>query len=156
MKITKRKLSITLVLFSVIMLLNSFSTANASNSTPPVVYGTITNAFYTDLNNQSYYDIQYDMSFNITDFTSCNSVNGYYFTLLVGLQYPDGSNYWYQFKLVTYKQSFHLSVVFYDAVTQSGWYTAQSYTYSTYGHDSAYYSSLQFDPPRGGGPGSPI
>ena len=39
MKITKRKLSITLVLLSVIMLLNSFSTANASNSTPPVVYG---------------------------------------------------------------------------------------------------------------------
>ena len=90
------------------------------------------------------------MSFNINDFSSSNAVNGYYFTLIVGLQYPDGTNYWYQFNLVTYKQSFNLRVRFYDSVTQSGWYLAQSYTYSTYGHDSAYYSSFEFDPPGAG------
>ena len=90
------------------------------------------------------------MSFYLSDFSATNAVNGYYYTLLVGLTYPDGTTYCFQFNLVSYKQSFNLHVIWYDSVTQSGWYTAQSYTYSTYGHDKAVYSSLDFDPPSTG------
>ena len=155
MKIKKRNMFIIVALFVLAMGLTSSTTSVSASNTSPVVYGNITDAFYANLNNQSYYDIQYNMSFNITNFSTYNSANGYYYTLIVGLTYPDGSTYWYQFNLVTYQQSFNLKVIFYDSVTQSGWYTAQSYTYSTYGHDSAYYSCLTFDPPTGVTGGSP-
>ncbi len=157
MKLTKHKIFFVVILFVLTVGLTTNLTSGSASSSSPVVYGTITDAFYANLNNQSYYDIQYNMSVYISDFTSYNAVNGYYFTLLIGLQYPDGTNYWYQFNLVTYKQSFNLKVIFYDSVTQSGWYTAQSYSFSTYGHDSAYYSMMTFDPPSAGNPnGQPI
>lgn len=149
MRIKKRTLLLLVVLFGLVSLSNGISVGSASNSSP-VVLGNITAADYANLNNQSYLDIEYNMTFNITDFSASNSVNGYYYTLLVGLTYPDGTTYWAQFNLVTYNQTFKLHVIWYDSVTQTGWYTAQSYTCSTYGHDKAYYSSLEFDPPSAG------
>ena len=154
MKINKLRITVLVSLFGLIMISSNMSTVTAS-STAPVVFGTITDAFYTNLNNQSYLDIQYNMSFNISDFSASNTVNGYYYTLFVGLTFPDGSNYWWQFNLITYKQSFKLKILFYDCVTQGGWYTASTYTMSTYGRDRAFYSSLDFDPPSGGVIGTP-
>ncbi len=160
MRIKKRNLFLLIALFGLASLSGSIFAGNASTttSTPAVVYGTITNAYYANLNNISYLDIEYDMSFNITDFTATNAVNGYYYTLLVGLTYPDGTTYWAEFNLVTYTSTFGLHVIWYDSVTQGGWYTAQSYTFSTYGNDRAFYSSMEFDPPSagvyGGSPGA--
>lgn len=146
MLLKNKKISFAIIIFLVGMFANNITSVNAS-STSPVVYGTINAAYYTDYNNQSYLDIIYNMSLYISDFTSTNTVNGYYLTLLVGLTYPDGTTFWYQINLVSYKQSFNLQIIFLNSVTQSGWYTAQSYSYSTYGHDKAYYSSVEFDPP---------
>ena len=154
MKLNKVRLTVLVILFGFVMISSNLSTATAS-STNPVVFGTITDAYYKDLNNQSYLDIQYNMSIYISDFSATDAVNGYYYTLLIGLTYPDGTSYWWQFNTVTYKQSFNLKVLIYDSVTQSGWYTASSYTMSTYGRDKAYFSSMEFDPPSAGVIGDP-
>lgn len=150
MKHTKIYIILLIALFGLFAVSNSVLVGSASSNTAPVVEGTITDAYYANLNNQSYYDIVYNMSFNISDFTSTNTVNGYYFTLLVGLTYPDGTTYWCQFNLISYQQTFTLQVIWYDSVTQSGWYTAQSYTYPMNNHNNAYYSSFEFDPPSAG------
>lgn len=155
MKIKTRNIFILIALFILVLGLTSSTMPATASTSSPVVFGKITDAFYANLNNQSYYDIEYNMSFNITNFVAYNAVNGYYYTLLVGLTYPDGTTYWYQFNLVTYQQTFNLKVIFYDSVTQSGNYTAQSYTCSTYGHDSAFYSYMIFDPPSAGVIGKP-
>lgn len=144
-----KKITFLVIVFGFTMMGNNILTANASSSSP-VVYGTINAAYYTNYNNNNVYDIIYNESVYISDFSSINSVNGYYLTLLVGLTYPDGTTYWYQFNLVSYTQSFNLQIVFLDSVSQSGWYTAQSYSCSTYGHDKAYYSTMEFDPPPTG------
>ena len=137
------------------MLMNNIPTAAASSS-DSVVFATIDAASYGDYDQKgNTQDILYNMSVYISNFVSSDAQNGYYLTILIGLQYPDGSQIWYQANLIAYAQSFGLNVYLYNAATQSGWYTAMSYSYSTYGHDSPYYSSLKFDPPSAGITGVP-
>ena len=152
----KKYVFLLVTLFSLAMMANSSSNASATSSTDPVVFGTLVDAFYGDLDhNNDTYDIQYNITVTISNFQDSNKVNGYYLTLVEGLEYPDGSSCWYQFNLVSYVQTFNLKVIWYNYVTQSGWYTAHSYSYSTYGHDKAFYSFIEFDPPSAGVTGSP-
>lgn len=155
MKYTKRNLMLLVTVFAIAMSANGLSTANASSSSP-AVYGTIDSASYGNYDNAgNTLDILYNMTVYISDFSTTNAQNGYYLTLLLGIQYPDGSQIWYKVNFVSYVQTFQLRVYFYNTVTQSGWYTAMSYSYPTYGHNKPFYSSLEFDPPSAGISGTP-
>lgn len=151
----KRNFLLLVIFLSLMVVANSSITAKAS-ATDQVVFGTINDAFYGDLDgNGNSNDIQFNLSVYISNFQTSNSANGYYLTLLEGLEYPDGTTVWVQFNLIAYVQSFNANVIWYNSVTQGGWYTAHSYSFSTYGHDKAYYSCLTFDPPTAGVTGSP-
>jgi hypothetical protein len=143
----KKKFSLILVFIGLGLFANTISVDASSSS--PVVFATITDAFYDDLDKEGdIFDIQYNLSVTINDFTNSNSVYGYYLSIILGLEYPSGSTLWYRIDILSYKQTFNLKVIFYDSCLEGGWYTAHSYSFSTYGHEKAYYDS--FDPPSAG------
>ena len=88
MNLRKKYVFLLLALFSLAMVANSSTNVSASSSTDPVVFGTLVDAFYGDLDhNNDTYDIQYNLTVYISNFQDSNKVNGYYLTLIEGLDY---------------------------------------------------------------------
>lgn len=153
----KKWLSFLLISLFGLLMVGSSGVSPASAGTINVA-AFVDDAFYADLDEEGdTYDIQYEMSVYLLDFTYWDWLFGYDLTLYIGLEYPSGLLFWYKWDLTSYEDSFYLKLQFADACYESGWYNAHLIGVSAWGTETyVLYHQLTFDPPGStGGTGPP-
>ncbi len=144
---------LTLILGLILLTINLGSILGASANFS--VDMTIEDAWYADLDNDSYTDdIAVVVLLELYNYNYITSVDVY-----IGVELPSGTTYWFTADLSLYKTTYYgyLEITFHllNTATETGWYTAKAVGFAD-GETLSIMHSYDFDPPGETNGGDPV
>ncbi len=147
-----KKLTVKLLFILLLILPLSASASREYKITP-----TITDAYYTDLDNDGNQDdIRITVKLKIKGFEDKVMDKGVVYNVILGLVLPDKTEAWYILTTIATTTNLKLDFDMLNHATVSGWYQAYSIAYlQNYEQEKIEGHSVIFDPPGGQDGGDP-